>query len=58
MAGMATLEVKFEDKKIDGRSTYILSVKGNQKARLIFFIRSMTALSHIWMKNISSHGCL
>jgi hypothetical protein len=38
-AGYATLEVKFEDKKIDGRSTYHIIADGKSKGAFNFFFK-------------------
>ena len=38
-AGLATLEVKFEDKKIDGRSTYHIIGEGKSKGAFNFFYK-------------------
>ena len=38
-AGVATLEVKFEDKKIDGRSTYHIIGEGKSKGAFNFFFK-------------------
>jgi hypothetical protein len=38
-AGVATLEVKFEDKKIDGRSTYHIVAEGKSKGAFNFFFK-------------------
>ena len=38
-AGVATLEIKFEDKKIDGRSTYHLIGEGKSKGAFNFFFK-------------------
>ena len=38
-AGIATLEVKFEDKKIDGRSTYHLVGEGKSKGPINYFFK-------------------
>lgn len=39
IAGMATLEVKFEDKKIDGRSTFHIIGEGKSKGAFNFFFK-------------------
>jgi hypothetical protein len=39
MAGIATLEVKFEDKKIDGRSTFHIVGEGKSKGAFNFFYK-------------------
>jgi hypothetical protein len=39
MAGVATLEVKFEDKKIDGRSTFHVVGEGKSKGAFNFFYK-------------------
>ncbi len=39
MAGVATLEVKFEDKKIDGRSTFHIVGEGKSKGAFNFFFK-------------------